>query len=182
MHDIELARVTTKDLAELKELSELTFSETFAAMNTAANMRAYLAHEFDAAKLKRELADPNSEFHFALLGKKVVGYLKVKGGSAQTGLRDQNTLEIERIYVLKELHGHKVGQVLLDKAFAIARAKGADQVWLGVWEANARAIRFYAKNGFVEFGKHIFMLGSDAQTDILMKAGLDDRDCGSGPQ
>ncbi len=169
---IELARVTLKDVAQLKELSERTFSETFAALNTAANMRAYLASEFGTEKLERELADTNSAFYFAVLEKQVVGYLKVNVGSAQTELRDQNSLEVERIYVEKALHGQKVGQVLLDKAFAIARARGADQVWLGVWEANIRAIRFYEKNGFVEFAQHLFMLGADAQTDILMKAYL----------
>ena len=172
MHGIEIARVTLKDLARLKELSERTFTETFAPMNTAANLSAYLAHEFAKDKLEHELGDPDSQFHFALFEEQVVGYLKVNMASAQTELRDQNTLEIERIYVVKELHGRKVGQALLDKAFAIACEKGADHVWLGVWEANTKAIRFYEKNGFLQFAEHIFMLGTDAQTDIMMKADL----------
>ena len=45
-------------------------------------------------------------------------------------------------------------------------------IWLGVWEENPRATRFYQKNGFVAFGKHIFKLGDDEQTDILMKRPL----------
>lgn len=40
---------------------------------------------------------------------------------------------------------------------------------LGVWEHNHRALRFYEKNGFIAFGTHIFQLGNDQQTDILMK-------------
>jgi len=41
-----------------------------------------------------------------------------------------------------------------------------------VWEENPRAINFYKKNGFVEFDKHIFVLGDDEQTDIMMRLDL----------
>ena len=74
--------------------------------------------------------------------------------------------------MLKEFHGKKVGQFLYDKAIELAKEKNVDYVWLGVWEKNQRAIRFYEKNGFVIFDKHIFKLGNDAQTDILMKLTL----------
>ena len=94
-------------------------------------------------------------------------------GQAQTEFNDNKALEIERIYVLKEFYGKKVGQVLYDKAFDIAKQAGADYLWLGVWEENQRAINFYKKNGFVEFDKHIFKLGDDEQTDIIMKLKLD---------
>ena len=62
--------------------------------------------------------------------------------------------------------------MLYDKAIEIAKEKDAEYVWLGVWEENSRAIRFYKKNGFVEFDKHIFKLGDDEQTDVMMKLRL----------
>jgi len=101
-----------------------------------------------------------------------VGYLKLNFGSSQTELKDDRALEIERIYVLKEFHGKSVGQELYEKAIYVARQKNADYVWLGVWEQNPRAINFYKKNGFIEFDKHIFKLGEDEQTDIMMKLQL----------
>jgi diamine N-acetyltransferase len=82
---------------------------------------------------------------------------------------NNNSLEIERIYVLQEFQGKKVGQMLFGKAVEIAKQKNADYIWLGVWEKNIKAIRFYEKNGFVPFGKHLFKLGDDEQTDIMMK-------------
>ena len=93
-------------------------------------------------------------------------------GQSQTELQDDKALEIERIYVLKEFHGKNVGQILYNKAIEIAKQNKADYVWLGVWEENPRAIAFYKKNGFVEFDKHIFKLGDDEQTDIMMKLKL----------
>jgi len=78
--------------------------------------------------------------------------------------------------VLKEYQGKKVGQLLFDKAIGIALQKNFDYVWLGVWEKNLRAIKFYLRNGFVEFDKHVFKLGNDEQTDTMMKLKLNNRD------
>jgi ribosomal protein S18 acetylase RimI-like enzyme len=44
-----------------------------------------------------------------------------------------------------------------------------NSIWLGVWEKNHNAIGFYTKNGFITFDKHLFLLGDDQQTDLLMK-------------
>jgi ribosomal protein S18 acetylase RimI-like enzyme len=48
------------------------------------------------------------------------------------------------------------------------RARGAARLWLGVWERNARAIRFYQKHGFADIGTQVFRLGTDLQTDRVM--------------
>jgi ribosomal protein S18 acetylase RimI-like enzyme len=102
----------------------------------------------------------------------VIGYLKLNFGASQTDLKDNNALEIERIYVLREFHGRKIGQLLFDKAIEVAKVQHVAYVWLGVWKENKRALQFYTKNGFVEFDHHVFVLGDEAQTDIMMKLEL----------
>jgi ribosomal protein S18 acetylase RimI-like enzyme len=174
METIDTRRVTLNDIDQLQKIGRQTFYETFSAANTAENMNTYLAEGFSIKKLTAELSDPNAEFYFALLDNMVIGYLKLNLGQSQTELKDDQALEIERIYVLKEYHGKKVGQLLYDKAIQVARQKNAGYVWLGVWEENLRAISFYQKNGFVPFDKHIFKLGNDEQTDIMMKLLLND--------
>jgi ribosomal protein S18 acetylase RimI-like enzyme len=106
------------------------------------------------------------------LDEKVIGYLKLNKGGSQTEVKDNDALEIERIYVLKEFQGKKVGQFLFDKAIKIAKEHHIAYVWLGVWEENKRALQFYTQNGFVEFDQHVFVLGDEAQTDIMMKLQL----------
>lgn len=172
MEKIELKKVTLSDIEQLQLIGKQTFIETFSDSNTEENMRKYIHEGFNINKLTSELTDTDSEFHFALLDNEVIGYLKLNFGQAQTELKDQKSLEIERIYVLKEYHGKKVGQILYEKALQIARQADFDYLWLGVWEENPRAISFYKKNNFVEFGKHIFKLGNDEQTDIMMKLKL----------
>ncbi len=156
----------------LQRIGRQTFQETFADVNTEEDMKQYLEESFSPEKLTSELTNSNAEFYLATFGQDVVGYLKVNFGEAQTELKDGNAVEIERIYVSKAFHGKKVGQLLYDKALNIAHERKADYVWLGVWEKNLRAIAFYQKNGFVEFGQHLFRLGDDEQTDLMMRLQL----------
>ena len=172
MDHIEIKRISQADISQLQAIGRQTFLETFADQNTPEDMQKYLDNSFNPDKLSSELSDPDSELYFASADNNVIGYLKVNFGQAQTELKDNRSVEIERIYVLKEYHGKKVGQILYDKALEIARQRNAEYVWLGVWEENLRAISFYKKNGFVEFDKHIFKLGNDEQTDILMRLKL----------
>lgn len=172
MENIVLKKVSLKESDQLQKIGRQTFSETFSTFNTEENMKEYLEKEFSDEKLNIELADPNSEFYFAILNEKVIGYLKINLGQSQTEIKDANALEIERIYVLKEFQGKMVAPLLFEKALEISKKKNMDYLWLGVWEKNERAIRFYRKNGFVEFDKHLFRLGNDEQTDLMMKRKL----------
>lgn len=172
MENIEVVTVTLNHVEQLQKISRQTFSDTFSAVNTGENMKKYIDEQFSLEQLTKELNNKNAAFYFAMLDNNAIGYLKLNFGQAQTELKDDKAVEIERIYVLKDFHGKNVGQILYEKAMQIARQMNADYVWLGVWEENARAIRFYKKNGFVEFDKHIFILGDDQQTDIMMKLQL----------
>lgn len=170
--DINITQTTIDDVEQLQKIGKQTFYETFSDSNTEEDMAEYLNEKFSMTTLSTELNEKNAKFYFAQIENEVVGYLKLNSGQSQTELKDNKALEIERIYVLKEFHGKKVGQVLYDKVIEIAKNKGVDYVWLGVWEENQRAIRFYEKNDFVAFDKHIFKLGNDEQTDIMMKLKL----------
>ena len=172
MENIIIQQIGEASIIALQSISKQTFFETFAAVNSEENMEKYLTESLSIEKLTAELSNPNAEFYFATLDNEVLGYLKVNFGAAQTELKDPNGLEIERIYVLKAYHGKKVGQLLFDKALAIAKTAKVNYVWLGVWEENHKAINFYQKNGFIEFDKHIFILGEEAQTDLMMKLEL----------
>lgn len=170
--NITIEQINNSHIAALQQIGRQTFSETFAESNSTENMAKYLEEAYSFEKLNEELNSQNSFFYFAMLGEKVIGYLKLNMGESQTELKDNDALEIERIYVLKDFHGKKVGQLLFDKAITIAKELQVAYVWLGVWEENKRALQFYKKNGFVEFDQHVFVLGDEAQTDIMMKLAL----------
>jgi ribosomal protein S18 acetylase RimI-like enzyme len=110
-----------------------------------------------------------SSFYLATSDQKAIGYLKINFGKAQTEIMDEHALEIQRIYVLQEFHGKRVGQLFIDEVLNIVKINPVTFIWLGVWEENHRAIAFYSKNDFPVFDKHDFTLGGDIQTDLLMK-------------
>lgn len=172
MKNSTIQKVTLDDITQLQKIGRQTFSETFSGDNSEEDMTQYLDEHFSTEKLTNELNNKNSEFYFAVLDGAVIGYLKLNFGESQTELKDTKAVEIERIYVPKEFHGQNVGQLLYEKAIQVAKQKEADYVWLGVWEENKRALSFYTKNGFIAFDKHIFVLGNDPQTDIMMKLQL----------
>ncbi len=169
MKNILIKKAEVSDIESLVAISRQTFVEAFSADNTEENMTKYIEDSFSPERLASELGNKESQFYFAISGDKIVGYLKLNFGQSQTDLKDNDALEIERIYVLTDFLRKGVGQLFYEKAMEIAKSRKARYVWLGVWEENARAISFYKKNGFVEFDKHFFMLGDDKQTDIMMK-------------
>jgi ribosomal protein S18 acetylase RimI-like enzyme len=169
---MKIEKAALEDIDLLLELGKTTFTQTFAANNTPENMAAYMNRAFTNEKLKSELENPHSEFYLVRIDEKAVGYLKVNTANAQTEQQPNDTLEIERIYVLNDFYGQGIGLKLLEKAITIAREKRLKSIWLGVWERNHRALRFYEKNGFQVFDKHIFKMGTDDQTDLMMRLTL----------
>lgn len=172
MKNIKITQIRQEEIAALQQISKQTFLETFSATNAAQDMEKYIVESFSLKKLEDELKNPDSFFYFAMDANRVIGYLKLNIGLAQTEIIDKDSMEIQRIYVLTEYQGKKVGQQLFEKAIAIATQMEFKCVWLGVWEKNEKAIGFYKKNGFIEFDKHIFNLGRESQTDIMMKKNI----------
>ena len=169
MSDIKIRKIKLSELHILQHLSKTTFLEAYADNNTKENMRLYLATSFSQEQLLKELNQAKSEFYFAEMENKIVAYLKLNHGKAQTEQHNFKGLEVERIYVLQAFQRQKIGLALLKKATQIAQNKALDYVWLGVWEENVKARKFYEKNGFAAFGKHIFRFGTENQTDIMMR-------------
>ncbi|HEY9002689.1 MAG TPA: GNAT family N-acetyltransferase [Mucilaginibacter sp.] len=167
-----IQKIHPSEVESLLLLSRKTFYDAFEQLNNKEDFEAYTAVAFTSQKLLSELENLHSQFYFALIDDEKVGYIKLNYASAQTELQDDKSIEVERIYVLASQQGKKIGNQLLD--FAIDKAKAEDKhfIWLGVWEHNQAARRFYERNGFKAFGSHKFWVGKDEQTDILMRKEL----------
>jgi len=156
----------------LTELGARTFHETFAADNTPEDMASYLASSFNLERQTSELADDASRFLIAEVDGIAAGYAKLSVGQPAEGIEGSEPIELVRLYVEKKWLGRGVGEVLMRACLEEARRAGCKTIWLGVWERNARAQAFYRKWNFRAVGEHVFQLGSDSQTDILMELAL----------
>ncbi|MEZ4884939.1 MAG: GNAT family N-acetyltransferase [Chitinophagales bacterium] len=175
LEQIQFLQLTLEDVGELTKISRSTFFNTFSEQNTPANMQEYLDLAFNEKRLASELNNQNSTYYFAKVGRETVGYAKINWGMAQTDLKENDGMELERIYVLKKYQGKKVGKKLLTHIIEIAENKGMTYLWLGVWEKNEKAIQFYKHFGFTICGSHPFQVGNELQVDYIMKRTLVNR-------
>lgn len=174
MAQITLRRATTEDAAPLTELSFDTFWDAFAGhpMNVPHDLDDYMRRAFTVEQMRKELGEERSIFTIAEIDGEMAGYSKLILDTVEPGVIAERPVELSRLYSHQRYLGQGVGQALMEKCFDDARELGRDVMWLGVWEFNPRAQRFYEKNGFRFVGKHVFQLGTDPQTDLLMQTEL----------
>lgn len=168
--EINFERVLPEDNHTMLNIGKTTFYQSFGPpLNTEENIQKYLDQHFTLQKITQEILHPESYFFFVTYKKNIVGYIKLNFGSAQTETITGNSLEIERIYLVQTYQRKGLGLHILNWIITFAEKYTVDFVWLGVWDRNIRAIKFYKRNGFMKFGEHPFLLGNDLQTDHLMK-------------
>lgn len=169
MEQFIIKECTLEDTEKVKNISEKTFYETFSNENTEEDMENYMKENFSYEQVECELKNNDSRFYIVMHNEEAVAYMKLNFDKAQSEKGQNNTIEVQRIYVLKEQKGNHIGKRLIQKAIDIGRDNHLNYIWLGVWENNINAIKFYEKLGFEKFDTHIFKLGEDEQTDYLMK-------------
>lgn len=166
---MNIRKIKHSEIDKLIDLATITFKETFAESNNADDIEQYISKNFNKSALRAEMNTKDSFFYFGEIENKPVGYLKLNRGSAQKEKFHPGWLELERIYILAKYQRKGLGSFLVDFAFRQAEYYNSEYLWLGVWENNHSAIRFYREIGFEEFSKHTFKVGSDPQRDLLMK-------------
>jgi GNAT superfamily N-acetyltransferase len=170
---LAIRRATPEDAPAYSALARQLFVDTFAEHNAPDDFAAFLRETYGVERQRAEIADAGGRVLLAEVGGALAGYAYLKRGPAPACVAGEAPVEISRFYVDGRWHGRRVAQSLMRAAADEARAWGGRTVWLGVWEHNPRAIAFYAKCGFADVGSHLFMVGTDAQTDRLMAAPVD---------
>lgn len=164
---VSIRPLEAANLHTLQKLSVETFVDTFIDSNTADDLANCIDSLYNTEKLARELAAKHSYFYFVEVEDQVAGYLKLNTRYEQTEGQRDDSLEIERLYILPRFKGLHLGSKLMKFALDLAKEKGKKRVWLGVWEHNEPAKAFYSRWGFKRFSQHTFPVGSDPQTDEL---------------
>ena len=170
--EIIFKKCEASDIEKLRNISISTFTKAFEEQNDPNDFQVYLAKAFSPTQLSAELDDPNSTFYFVLQAEILIGYCKVNVLMAQGEFREPEGMELERIYVKSEFQGKGIGAKILSFVESVALNEGKAYLWLGVWEANVNAIRFYEKQGYSKIGTHPYYIGNDEQTDWLFKKEL----------
>ena len=171
---IQIRKAKLQDAEMLARLCYQTFWDAFHEhpKNAPEDMSDYMEKAFNADTIRAELNEKDSIFLIAEIEEETAGYAKITLGAIEDGITAEKPIELNRLYSHQKFLGKGIGAGLMNKCFEIARKNNCDVMWLGVWEFNPRAQAFYKKYGFYEVGRHIFQLGSDPQTDLLMQKDL----------
>jgi ribosomal protein S18 acetylase RimI-like enzyme len=169
---VTIRRGEPKDAAVLADLARTTFYDAFAAANDASDMALHLKRAYGVTQQAAELTDPDMTTLLVEQDGVAIAYAQVRNDHVPECVTGPAPVELWRFYVHRDWHGRGVAPVLMDRVKAEARARGAQTLWLGVWERNDRARAFYAKTGFTDVGEHVFLFGTDRQTDKVMTISL----------
>jgi len=170
MENLRLIHADASHASVLAKLALDTFCESFEKVNNPEDFWAYVNEAFHESKIKEEIGEPGSLYILAYVNNEIAGFARVRqSNEVDNQFPGKKTIELQRIYALEKFIGKGIGKALMNYCLDLAKKQEAEIFWLGVWEHNQRAQQFYKKLGFEQFGSHVFMLGKDAQIDILMK-------------
>ena len=165
--DIEIRRGTLNDAVLLSQLSTTTFLDTFRGTCTDEEIEQFVQRCFNVEQTYKELQDKDDFYFIASTDKEPAGYIRMKEVASDVDLiKKYKSIELKRIYVLKDYQSKKVGAALMKFTLQFAAEKNYEAVWLGVWEHNLKARAFYKKWGFIDTGStHDFPIGNTPQID-----------------
>ncbi len=179
-----IQKVTENELPTLIALARKTFIAAFEKENNPDDFAAYVNAAFTFAVFKKELDTEGSVFYLVYNDNALVGYFKLNHNKIPHDainvipefelIHTQKMTELERIYLTDNTHGKGFATLMISEIIALSKIENSAFIWLGVWENNLKAIKFYQKSGFSKFGEHIFIIGNDPQTDWLMFKKLND--------
>jgi ribosomal protein S18 acetylase RimI-like enzyme len=171
-NSLKYKKCDVHDLEILTDFSMKTFIDAFEKDNHADDFKSYVTSAFNEKQIECELLNADSEFYFVYSDNVIVAYFKINQNTAQAEPFGKGALELSRIYVLKDFQGNNYGANILQEIIKMAKEKHKIWLWLGVWQLNLNAVRFYERHGFSKFDMHSFYIGNDRQTDWLMRLDL----------
>lgn len=171
--DLRLA--TPADAAALATLASRTFADTFRHLYTPETLAGFIAETYAEPVIRAEIEDPK-KYTVLLFSKQQpahpCAYAMLHDGSVRTGEDASlapDSFEIKRVYVDKPFHGSGAAYLLMSHVMDVVASKQRAHVWLGVYEDNFKAQKFYTKYGFREVGEHIFLVGETRDRDLLFE-------------
>jgi ribosomal protein S18 acetylase RimI-like enzyme len=171
---VEIRRAGPDDAAALALVGQASFLETYAGQLPGADIVAHCANQHAETRYAGWLADggPAIWIAEAAHGQAPVGYAVVDASDLPIAA-ELGDVELKRFYLLGRCQGQGVGAELMRRIVDGAQAAGARRLLLGVFSANARAIAFYARQGFIQAGERKFRVGEGVYDDLVLARRLD---------
>lgn len=173
MPAIHIRRCTEQDAATLATLARDSFVETFAHLYSPEDLSRFLSETYYEARQRAELTDPHTSHFIAEVDGTAVGFAKMGAFKLPVDYTPENALELHRLYILAPYQRLGLGRLLMQEVLLEAERLKASELYLGVWENNHKAQRFYAGFGFEKIGEHSFVVGKTIDREYTLKRRMD---------
>lgn len=169
---ISITRATKSDYKSISEIGKVAVEESHRGSCAQQDMDDFLERNYNAATIQEELADGNNIYHVINYNNAPAGFSKIVLNATHHNVAVQNAAKLDRIYLLKEFFGLKLGRDLLNFNIELSKSNGQSGMWLYTWIGNSRAIDFYLKAGFTIIGSHKFYV-NETHYDVSHQMFLD---------
>lgn len=175
---IDAARITYRsaeasDAQILADCARETFVATFGALYPIADLNHFIATTYGADLQRGEILDPHTRHRLAFDAAELIGFAKMGAYKLPLPAPEKRPRELHRLYVRAEAKGSGVAAALMDWVLACAREDAAGALYLGVYQGNERAQRFYARYGFEIVGEYEFEVGAVRDPEYVMRRAMD---------
>jgi ribosomal protein S18 acetylase RimI-like enzyme len=161
---LNIRRATLSDLQLICVLAITKHYEAYFELDPSQDLADYCIRFFNLEAVRKELENPNLTYLIAEFEGNAVGFAELREGKKVKCMENKNAIEIQRIYVIEPMKGKGIGKALIEKCCEIGREKGYASIWLGVWDKNVEAQKFYRKIGMENVGLTDF---SDGKNEFL---------------
>ena len=160
---------TADDAAGLAALAAETFPLACPPGNRPEDIQAFIDGNLTEAHFAIYLGDPDKAILTTddYAGYTLLVFREPTDPDVVAAITTTPSVELSKCYVRAGNHGTGLAAELMLATLDHARSRGAAAAWLGVNEHNAKANRFYEKNGFVKVGNKRFRLGDKWEDDFV---------------
>jgi ribosomal protein S18 acetylase RimI-like enzyme len=157
---IIIQRAAPRDIRVVTEIGVKSFWESHGKSAPAEDIEAYVSKQYDAGQVLGELTDQENIFHIVYYKGRAAGLSKMIFNQPHPLVTPPAVTKLERLYLVKEFYGLKLGQALFDFIKSLSEKEGQAGMWLFTWVENLRAVSFYKKNGFEIVGSAGFRISA----------------------
>ena len=153
-----IVKANEQDFRLLADIGKISYIESHGSSAKQEDINTYLNEKYSYEVFKDELRDQKNIYHIIYHDMQPAGFSKIIFHTPHPNIQWENVTKLERLYLLKEFYGLKLGFELLLSNFELSKNGNQAGMWLFVWKENRKAINFYKKNGFEIIGSYDFKL------------------------
>jgi diamine N-acetyltransferase len=154
------------DVPGLARFARDSFAATYGPDFDAGRIAIHCANVLGDERVRAFVEDPAQRVLLACRGERVVAF--AQWGPAEAPVAARQPAELKRFYVDTGEHGSGLAQRLFAAVREDAQTGGADLLWCCVYAGNARARRFYERQGMALIGQVPYVFVDQVTDDLAL--------------